>query len=113
MNLPSRGDVWQVNLRPHVGHEQGFERPALVVSVDLFNHGPAELIIVVPITTKFKGIPFHVRVDPPEGGLSERSFVKCEDVRAISTHRLVYYRGAVSTDTLSQVEDRLRILLGL
>jgi len=85
----------------------------LVVSVDPFNHGPAELITVVPMTTRFKGIPFHVRVDPPEGGLDERSFIKCEDVRTISTQRLLYHRGSVSAQTLSQVEDRLKILLGL
>ena len=113
MNVPSRGDVWQVNLRPHAGHEQGFERPALVVSVDQFNHGPAALTTVVPIKTRYRGIPFHVRVDPPEGGMDERSFIKCEDIRTISIQRLLYYRGAVSALTLSEVEDRLRILLGL
>ena len=113
MNPPSQGDIWQVNLRPHVGHEQGFDRPALVISVDDFNHGPAELVTVVPITTKYKGIPFHVRVDPPEGGLDERSYIKCEDVRTISTLRLLYYRGSVSPRVLSEVQGRLRILLGL
>ena len=36
-----------------------------------------------------------------------------EDVRTISTQRLLYQRGSVSAQTISQVEDRLKILLGL
>lgn len=110
---PRRGEVWTVKLDPVLGHEQAGTRPALVVSVDLFNQGPAGLLVVLPITSKEKGIPFHVGVSPPEGGLDSRSFVKCEDVRSISKDRLWRKRGRVSAQTLAQVEDRLRILLAL
>jgi mRNA interferase MazF len=47
---PARGEVWMVDFDPTKGHEQGGRRPALVVSVDVFNSGPAELVIVLPIT---------------------------------------------------------------
>ncbi|MCL4532490.1 MAG: type II toxin-antitoxin system PemK/MazF family toxin [Actinobacteria bacterium] len=110
---PSRGDVWLIDLEPIRGHEQGGRRPALVISVDLFNHGPAGLVVVLPITTRAKGVPFHVQVDAPEAGLKERSFIKCEDVRSVSKERLSQHWGAVSRETLSAVEDRLRILIGL
>ncbi|MEW5866497.1 MAG: type II toxin-antitoxin system PemK/MazF family toxin [Bacillota bacterium] len=110
---PSRGDVWLVTLDPARGHEQAGRRPGLVVSVDLFNHGPAGLVVVLPITTREKGIPFHVELSPSEGGLSERSFVKCEDIRSVSKERLSTRLGAVSSVTMTAVEDRLRILLGL
>ncbi len=113
MQAPSRGDVWLVNLYPTRGHEQGGHRPALVISVDLFNQGPAGLVVVLPITTKAKGIPFHVPIDRPEAGLRERSFIKCEDVRSVSTERLSSRWGSVSPRTLAAVEDRLRILLDL
>ena len=52
------------------------KRPALVHSIDLFNEGPAGLVIVLPVTCKAKGIPFHVAIDPPEGGVKTRSFIK-------------------------------------
>lgn len=110
---PSRGEVWSVNLDPVRGREQAGRRPALVLSVDQFNHGPAELVVVIPITSKAKGIPFHVSVNPPEGGLSQSSFIKCEDVRSISKERLVQRLGPVTDQTIDQVEDRVRILLGL
>jgi len=102
-----------VDLNPIRGHEQGGKRPGLVVSVDPFNHGPAGLVVLIPITSVPKGIPFHVEVMPPEGGLQKKSFVKCEDVRSVSRDRLWKRLGTVSAGTLAQVEDRLRILLGL
>jgi mRNA interferase MazF len=110
---PSRGEVWVVSLDPTKGREQAGKRPALVLSVDPFNHGPADLIVVLPITSKAKGIPFHVNVKPPEGGLKQESFIKCEDVRSISKERLSQRLGAVTTKTMKLVEDRVRILLGL
>ena len=111
--LPSRGEVWSVNLNPTRGHEQAGVRPALVVSVDAFNHGPAELAVIVPLTTTERGIPLHVPVNPPEGGVRQRSFIKCEDVRSVSRERLADRWGSVSDSTMDAVEERLRILLDL
>lgn len=113
MNDPSRGEVWLVSLDPTKGREQAGNRPALIVSVDRFNHGMAELVIVCPITSKAKGIPIHVRVNPPEGGLSMVSFVKCEDVRSISKRRLLKSLGSVSKETMTEVSGRLAVLLGI
>lgn len=102
-----------VGLDPTKGREQAGMRPALVISVDIFNHGAAELVVVVPITSKAKGIPLHIEIAPPEGGLSLVSYAKCEDVRSISTSRLEHRLGKVTPATIDAVEDRLRILLGL
>ncbi len=113
MVTPSRGEVWTVNFNPVRGHEQAGYRPGLVISVDVFNHGPAGLVVIIPITTKEKGIPFHVAISPPEGGISKKSFIKCEDIRSVSTERLSKCLGVVSLGTLKVVEDRLRILLDL
>lgn len=113
MTTPSRGEVWTVNLNPARGHEQAGYRPGLVISVDTFNHGPAGLVVIIPITTKVKGIPFHVAINPPEGGVSKKSFIKCEDIRSVSTERLSKCLGPVSLKTLQAVEERVKILLDL
>ncbi|NMF67028.1 type II toxin-antitoxin system PemK/MazF family toxin [Brasilonema octagenarum UFV-E1] len=84
----ARGEVWLADLNPVRGHEQAGKRPCLIISVDLFNQGASGLIVVLPITSKEKGIPFHVELNPPEGALKVQSFVKCEDVRSISVERL-------------------------
>lgn len=102
-----------MNLSPTRGHEQAGRRPALLVSTDQFNNGPAGLVVVVPMTTRDRRIPLHVAIDPPEGGVRERSFIKCEDVRSVSTERLETCWGRVSPQTLATVADRLRVLLDL
>jgi len=113
MPHPARGEIWGVEPSPVLGHEQGGQHPALVVSVDAFNAGPAELVVILPLTSKAKGIPFHIEIKPPEGGVKQLSYVKCEDVRSISRERLEERWGTVSDTTLLQIEDRLRILLNL
>ncbi len=110
---PSRGDIWLADLNPIKGREQAGMRPCLVVSVDLFNQSPADLVIVIPLTTRTKSIRTHVPLVPPEGGVREKSFIKCEDVRSISTERLTSRWGAVSPATMHSVEDCLRILMGV
>lgn len=110
---PARGEIWLADLNPVRGREQAGMRPCLVISVDPFNQSPAGLTIVLPVTSKNKGIRSHVEVLPPEGGVREASYVKCEDVRSISTERLVNRWGRIRPDTLRLVEDRLRILMGL
>jgi len=110
---PQRGEIWQANLNPTRGREQAGRRPVLVFSTDGFNSGPAELVVIVPVTSKGKGIPWHVPVEPPEGGLRKTSYVMCEALRSVSKDRLSKRIGQVKLDTMDQVDDRLRILLDL
>lgn len=108
-----RGEVWFVDLDPSKGREQAGRRPCLIVSDDRLNRSPADLVIAVPITSKDRRIPSHVEISPPEGGLKVRSFIKCEDIRSISTDRLINVLGSVKTATMNQVSQRLRLLLNL
>ncbi len=113
MTTPLRGEVWLVDLDPTRGREQAGKRPVLVVSANGFNKSPADLVVVLPITSKDKAIPWHVPLQPPEGGTKTKSFIMCEAVRSISQDRLVQRWGAVTPATLDEVEDRLRILFDL
>ncbi len=112
-HAPSRGEIWMVDLSPTRGREQDGIRPAMVLSVDKFNHGPAELLIVLPITKTQRNIPTHVHVPMGEGGLTFDSYIKCEDIRSISTDRLVRRMGEVAPPRLESVERYVRVLLGL
>lgn len=108
-----RGEVWLVNFDPTRGREQAGKRPALVVSTNGFNKSPADLVVVIPITSKEKKIPWHVPIQPPEGGVKTKSFIMCESVRSVSKERMVERWGTVSTLILNEVDDRLQILLDL
>jgi mRNA interferase MazF len=102
-----------VDLNPTRGREQSGMRPALVLSVDKFNHGPADLVIVVPITKTARRIPTHVLVPAGEAGLTFDSYIKCEDLRSISKDRLVRHMGDVAHPRIESVEMYVRVLLGL
>jgi mRNA interferase MazF len=110
---PHRGEVWLVDLNPTRGHEQAGKRPALVVSEDIFNEGPADLCIVIPITSKLRQIPSQVRIPRLEGGLERDSAALCEAVRSISRSRFVRKLGAIRRERMRIVEDALRILMAL
>src|SRR3954468_12658295 len=105
MTRPTRGEIWLVDLNPTRGHEQAGRRPALVISEDLFNAGPAGLVVVLPITSTVRPIPAHIPIVPPEGGRKNRSAVLCDAIRSVSVQRLVTRWGAVGTNTMGQVED--------
>ncbi len=112
--VPARGQIWPVDLEPIRGHEQGGRRPALIVSTEVINRSRARLVIALAITTRERALPTRVRVEPPEGGLRETSFICCEHIRSVSTERLGDRPfGTVSIATLDQVDDILHVLLGL
>lgn len=114
MPQPSRTEVWiEDPPRGLQGHEQQGPRPVLIVSDDLINQGPSQLCIVVPFTTRDRGVDLHVAIEPPEGGLDQHSVLLTEQIHAADQGRLVKLLGLVSVDTMRQLEDRLRIALAL
>ncbi len=110
---PSRGEIWLADLNPVRGREQAGRRPVLVVSVDLFNQSRADLVVIIPITSTLRNIPFHVVIHPPEGDLTNPSALLCEAVRSVSKDRLLTRWGSILPKSMAVVEDRLRVLMGL
>src|SRR5690349_5462739 len=114
---PIRGEIWLADLGAGHGREQSGQRPVLVVSDDAFNAGLAGLVMTVPLTSqvaKSKKIPAHIRVEPPEAGLTTPRVILCDQLRTLSKDRLGKAPwGTVSATTLAQVEKVLRVLLGL
>jgi mRNA interferase MazF len=113
MAFPHRGEIWLADLRPTRGREQTGRRPVLVMSVDFFNAGPADLIVVLPLTSTQRDIPLHVNVKKGEGGTRNDSVILCEAIRSVSKERLISRWGVVSRELMAEIEDRLRILLDL
>jgi len=105
-----RGDVWLINLNPGMGHEQSGIRPALIISDDLFNNGLSGLIIVLPITSKRKGLNTHIQIQA--NFLPSVSYIKTEDIRSVSVQRLFKRIGHLDQSVLLQAEYHLRYLLG-
>jgi mRNA interferase MazF len=110
---PLRGEVWLGDLGPTRGHEESGKRPLLIFSVDSFNTGPAGLVVVLPLTSRLRGVPAHILVNPPEGGLRRPSVVLCDAIRSVTKDCLIDRWGDVTPTTMAKVEDTVRLLLGL
>jgi mRNA interferase MazF len=110
---PRRGEVWLLDFGDPVGQEQSGKRPAVVVSADSLNESRAGVVVVVPITTTYRGLPSHVEIDRGDSGLDEVSYAKCEDVKSISEQRLIGRLGAVGDEAMFQAARALRFLLDL
>ena len=86
----------------------------LIISTNAFNHGPADLVLAIPLTRTDRRIPIHVPIDPPEGGVAARSYILCDVLHTIAKDRLGPRAwGSVSAATLHKVVDNLRILTEL
>ena len=102
-NSPLQGEIWLFDPDPVKGSELGKKvRPALVVSCNLLNRGPSGLVIVVPVTSKNRGIPSHIRINPPEGGVKQPSFAVCEHLRSIRKDHLIKRLGKVHNVAILQ-----------
>ncbi len=90
---PREAEIWLVDFEPQSGHEQAGVRPALVVSNDLYNEAPNNFFIVCPMTSRDRGLRYHIRVEPIDGVLSQTSFVMCEQEKAQDRTRFLKKRG--------------------
>ena len=110
---PRRGEVWLADLSPAGRKGKVMQRPVLIVSVDAYNGGPAEMVAVLPVTSRDRKIPLHVGLGAGESGLRKRAYIMSDMIRSISTDRLTSRMGSASHNTIREAEDRVRIVLNL
>jgi len=103
-----RGDVYLCDFGDPIGHEQGYQRPAVIVSAtELSGLG---LPIVLPVTRTKLDYVTHVELD---GALPVTSYVQCEQIRVVSTDRLMRRIASLDGVDLMRIETVLRRILEL
>jgi len=111
--FPERGEIYLVCLDPTIGSEINKTRPALIISNDINNQFSAT-VTVIPITSRTEKVyPFDVLFPPEISGLPKRSKAKCNQIRTIDKRRLIKSLGIISFEKLKEIEDALRIHLGM
>jgi mRNA interferase MazF len=108
-----RGEIYDVDLGQPVGHEPAFVRPAVIVSVDVLNNGPGELVTVVPVGSRAYGLRSHVELETGVSGLDHVSYARCDQLRTISRRRLAYRRGVAGPGEMAGIDQTLRFVLDL
>ncbi len=104
----------RVRFDPTEGSEQSGERPALVLSPDVINEN-APIILVAPFTTRKteRIYAFEALIEPPEGGLRQRSKVMLLHVRSIDKARITGSYGTLSKEAMERVDTALGVATGL
>jgi mRNA interferase MazF len=108
------GDVVMLYLGVPEGREAGFSRPAVVVTAQRILTAGAQVVHVVPITSRIRRFDSDVRVEADSGnGLGHDSAIQCQHLRSVSTKRLASTTGNVGPAVLAEVRETLAAILDL
>jgi len=113
-----RGDIHSVDLDPARGSEANKRRPAVIVSNDAANATAARLgrgvITVVPVTSNTQHIyPFQVLLPASETGLDRDSKAQAEQVQSLAVERVGDRLGVAPHGIMLDIDEALRLHLGL
>ncbi|MBS1832796.1 MAG: type II toxin-antitoxin system PemK/MazF family toxin [Acidobacteria bacterium] len=112
-----RGDVFWAELAPRSGSEQSGRRPVIIVSHDSFNQTSNwRSVIVVPISTSDNQLRrSYTVVLLPAGaaGLQKPSVAICHQVTTLDRAKLSNRLGALSPETLHEVDEGVKAALDL
>src|SRR5712692_6447505 len=106
-----RGDIVWANRNPARGHEQGGQRPVVVLSEDVFNVRSGTVIAMV-ITSQPQRAGFPLTWELASVKLPKRSWVKISQVRTLSVQRLGKKVGRVSPEELDRLIEGLNEIIG-
>lgn len=105
--MTKRGDVFYVNLDPVIGSEIGKTRPAIVLQNELANKN-SPTVTVIPLSTSVGRVfPFQVLIPAGEGGLEHDSKALCEQIRTLSTKRLLNRLGSLPPERMEEIRVAL------
>ncbi|HQR08985.1 MAG TPA: endoribonuclease MazF [Gemmatales bacterium] len=108
--IPQAGDLVWLTFTPQAGREQAGRRPGLVLSPLAYNC-KTSLCLVCPVTSHAKGYPFEVMLPDT---LVIKGVVLADHVRSADWQaRQAEYVDCVDSETLAEVQGKLRVLLGL
>ena len=106
-----QGEIWQADLNPAKGSEQGGFRPVVILSGNLLNqHLP--VVIAAPLTTKVKNYKGNPVLKPSgTNGLGHESELLVFHIRSISKDRLVKKIGNINLSELNLAIKTLNDIL--
>jgi mRNA interferase MazF len=110
-----RGQVWSADLGEPEGSEPGYNRPVLIVQSDAFNRSRLQTVIAVVLSTNLRLVeaPGNVLIPAKTSGLRKDSVANVSQVITIDREFLIELAGRVRGQFLKDVENGLRLILGL
>ena len=109
-----RGEIYQADLNPVVGSEQGGKRPVLVIQNDIGNtYSPTVIVAAITSQINKSRLPTLVEWLAEECGLEKNSVLLLEQIRTLDKQRLLQRITELNPQKMTLVDDALKISLGL
>ena len=109
-----RGYVFFADLSPVIGSEQGGVRPVLVLQNNVGNrYSPTVIVAAITSQINKAKLPTHVELNSRQYNLDRDSVVLLEQIRTIDKQRLQNKITELDEPAMQQIDDSLRISLGL
>ena len=113
--IVERGQVWTADLGEPDGSEPGYTRPVLIVQSDAFNRSRLHTVIAVVLSTNLRLVdaPGNVLIPAKASGLRKDSVANVSQVITVDREFLIDQAGRVRGQFLKDVENGLRLVMGL
>ena len=110
-----RGQIWSADLGEPEGSEPGYSRPVLIVQSDAFNRSRLRTVIAVVLSTNLRLVdaPGNVLIPAKASGLKKDSVANVSQIITVDREFLLELVGRVRGQFLEDVENGLRLILGL
>jgi mRNA interferase MazF len=106
-----RGSIHWADLNPVQGHEQGGQRPVVIVSDDVFN-AHSGTVIAMAITSQAQRAGFPLTLEVTNAKLPKRSWVKISQIRTLSVQRIGRKIGRLESAELERLIEGLLEVVG-
>ena len=110
-----RGEIWWAELPAPEGSEPGYRRPVLIIQSDDFNRSRLRTVLALAITSNLKlaAAPGNVSLASRGTGLRRPSVINVSQLVTLDKRFLSERVGRAPDAVLNQVEEGLRLILGL
>ena len=110
-----RGEVWWADLGEPDGSEPGYRRPVVIVQSDAFNRSRLRTVIAVVLMTNLRLLdaPGNVLIPAKASGLPKDSVANVAQVITVDRDFLLERAGKLRGQPLKDLENGLRLVLGL
>jgi mRNA interferase MazF len=109
-----RGDIYDVNLDPVKGSEQGKRRPCVIIQNDIGNtYSPVTIVACITSNLERKNYPTSVFITAKETGLRFDSVVMLNQIRTVDRTRLIIKKGKIPLPKMLEIDAALKISLAL
>ncbi|MBA4140603.1 MAG: type II toxin-antitoxin system PemK/MazF family toxin [Segetibacter sp.] len=107
-------EVWVADLDPQFGTEAGKKRPVVIIQNNLLNQiHPSTIVCPVTTNVQPKANILRVHLKKGEANVKLDSDILVDQIRAIDNKRLIKRTGVLSTSTINELTENLRIVLDL